>query len=249
MMAINQKIIQAVNLLYSNGYKMEDGFWQSVKTDNPMYEINNLFFDASMPETKKELVKEIGPDLPWAEDHFKERIAGYPLNPGNEYKNWPYYRAEIDDKRFRESDEGFKFSHTYMERYWPPKDLKGIRYNYGNLGHLVDRLNKNPYTRQAYFTVWHPEDQKERSERIPCTLGYHFLIRNGKLNITYHIRSCDIRRHFKNDIYLTARLAQWVRDKLKIYFKMGNIYMWIGSLHCFYLEKEMLKQDMKKWKI
>jgi thymidylate synthase len=247
-MNINDKIIQAINILYYSGKTIRDSRWQSVETSLYMYEVNNLFFKAPMPEEVNSLAFQCQPDLPWSEDHFQERVGGKPLNPGNEYKNWPYYKAEIDDKRFREKGEDLKFSHSYMERYWPPPGLKGIRYNYGNLLDVVDRLNDNPLTRQAYFSVWHPEDQKDRKERVPCTLGYHFLIREDKLNITYHIRSCDIRRHFKNDIYMTVRLAQWIRAKLNIYFKMGDLNMWIGSLHCFDNEIEMLKQDMKKWK-
>ena len=210
-----------------------------------MYEVNNMFFDAVMPETKEELEKQTAPDLPWAEDHFQERVGGEPLNPGEQYKNWPYYDHSKDNKRFREGDK--QFSHSYMERYWPPRDLKGIRYNYGDLNDLIEKLNENPLTRQAYLSIWYPEDQQNLKERVPCTLGYHILIRDGKLNITYHIRSCDIRRHFRNDIYMTVRLAQWIRDKLKIYFKMGNLYMWIGNLHCFDSEKGMLAKDEAKW--
>jgi thymidylate synthase len=161
----------------------------------------------------------------------------YPRNPGNEYKNWPYYSHNKDDKRFRPKI----FSHTYMERYWPPNDLKGIRYNYGDLNNLIERLDNDLLTRQAYFAVWHPEDQVDRKERVPCSLGYHFLVRNGIMEMTYHIRSCDIRRHFKNDLYLTIRLAQWVAKRIKEKVNLGNLYVWIGSLHCWEAEKEMLK--------
>jgi hypothetical protein len=250
-MSVNKTIAQAFSILYTSGVASEiqsyKNMWQSVEVDDPMLEVCNMFFDIKMPENKKELIKECRPDLPWAEDHFQERVGGKPLNPGDQYYNWPYYDHSQDDDRFREGHFKGQFSHSYMERYWPPRDLKGIRYNYGDLHHLVQRLNKNPLTRQAYFAVWYPEDQVERGERVPCSLGYHFLIRQNKINVTYHIRSCDIRRHFHNDIYLTMRLAQWVRDKLKTHFEMGNLYMWIGSLHCFSTEKSMLLKEADRW--
>ncbi len=254
-MTISQKIAQAFSILHTSGVASEiqspymecKNMWQSVEVDDPMLEVCNMFFDIKMPENKEELIKGCRPDLPWAEDHFQERVGGKPLNPGDQYYNWPYYDHSQDDGRFREGHFKGQFSHSYMERYWPPRDLKGIRYNYGDLYHLVQRLNKNPLTRQAYFAVWYPEDQVERGERVPCSLGYHFLIRQNKINVTYHIRSCDIRRHFHNDIYLTMRLAQWVRDKLKTHFEMGNLYMWIGSLHCFSTEKSMLLKEADRW--
>ena len=52
-----------------------------------------------MPSTKKDLANETKADLPWAEDHFQERVFGHPRNPGQEYKNWPYYDHSKDNKR------------------------------------------------------------------------------------------------------------------------------------------------------
>jgi len=227
--------------LYRSGEIVKNSKWQSVEVEKSMYEVRNLFLSMKMCNSIEVLANQTGADMPWAEDHFLERVAGKPLNPGKEYKNWPYYRPNVDDKRFRESDEDFKFSHTYMERYWPSAELKGIRYKYGNLMDLVERLNNEPLTRQAYFSVWHPEDQVDRQERVPCSLGYHFRVIGGRIDLTYHIRSCDVRRHFKNDIYLTIRLAQWVAKKVNFSVNLGNLHMWIGSLHCWEFEKEMLK--------
>src|SRR3546814_17811567 len=79
---------------------------------------------------------------------------------------------------------------------------------------------RSPYTRQAYLPVWFPEDTGSASgQRVPCTLGYQFLIREtpaGKvLHIIYNMRSCDFMRHLADDIYMTIRLAQWMPDQLQ----------------------------------
>lgn len=37
-----------------------------------------------------ELANIIKPNLPWADDHFLERIGGDPLNPGVQWANWPW---------------------------------------------------------------------------------------------------------------------------------------------------------------
>jgi thymidylate synthase len=97
-------------------------------------------------------------------------------------------------------------------------------------------------TRQAYLPVWFPEDTGiGDGGRKPCTLGYHFLVRNDRMHITYHIRSCDFVRHFRDDIYLTARLVWWMIDRLTEdhdhHFwsgvKPGMFVMHIASLHMF----------------
>jgi hypothetical protein len=223
------------------------------------------------------LQNDIKPNLPWADDHFDERVSGAPMNPGTEWKNWPYGKSAA---RFLE--EG-KFNHNYMERYWPKHagdvveptedavdwrdkfDLlewgslptteggvvpshRGIRYEYGDLSDVVKLLADDPLTRQAYLPMWFPEDTGGGAKRAPCTLGYHFLARDGFLDIDYHIRSCDYIRHFRDDIYLTARLVNWVLGRLRQLdlerwqdVRPGKFIMHIGSLHVFRNDFQMLK--------
>ena len=236
---MHKEIEQALSVLHHSGKEVETENWQSVKSPDIMFEISNLFFTSPIPPSIKTLSQETGADLPWSEDHFKERISGVPLNPGDQYRNWPYYRPTIDNNRFK-SHQGDKFSHTYMERYWPPREKNGIRYRNGDLLDIIERLKKDPYTRQAYFSIWHPEDQSNNNVRIPCTLGYWFNYRNSLLHCTYHIRSCDAVRHFRNDVYMTSRLVQYVAQNLGV--KVGSLSMWIGSFHIFKSEKWKIKK-------
>jgi thymidylate synthase len=225
---MKRTIIDLYSKLYSYHIESDNKNWQSIKIadNNPLVEITNVFVNLG---SSNDLIKDTDPNLPWAMDHFEERVNGFPINPGKEYRNWPFYEAkDLDNDRLFRSKG--KFSHNYMERYWC-SDLKGRRYQYGDLHDVMDRLRKNPNTRQAYLSVWHPEDQSNNDVRVPCTLGYWFYKENGKINITYHIRSCDAVRHLRNDIYMTYRLLQFVcQDILE---EPGNMYMWIGSLHCF----------------
>jgi len=237
------KIKEIQRDLYHNGEVVKSKKWQAIEAPDALLEIDNRYIQLDMPETKEVLAIETGADLPWSENHFQERInKDANKNPGYEFKNWPYYRGDDVDDKFRNEGEQL-FSHTYMERFWPDKSIKGtgkMGYNYGDFDDLLDRLKEDPNTRQAFFAIWHPQDQNNDGVRLPCTIGYHFMIRNGKLNITYLIRSCDIFRHFKNDIYMTIRLAQYVKDEIDPTLKLGTLSMWIGSLHCFNIEKPLL---------
>lgn len=243
----------------TKGQVVDVGEWQSITkedADIPMqstYELEGVSFRwEDVPSDIRELQYQVKPNLPWAENHFKERVGGKPLNPGNEYKNWPWYKQGVEDHK-EEGDEGL-FSHTYMERYWPryasplSKDRvrMGIRYEYGDLTSLESLLLERPNTRQAYLPIWFPEDlaaAQEYGERVPCSLGYHFLLRNGKLNVTYFMRSCDWFRYFRDDVYMTCRLLQRIAHKMGV--PPGNFTMHISSLHIFEAEISRLQGNIK----
>lgn len=216
--------------------------WQSEAAPSPAHELHNVIFETDVFDSLTQWQETCEPDLPWAEEHFLERIGGFPLNPPPSYVNWPWHSK---DEATRFIKEGGRFDHTYPERYWPqgtgrwtgnatdPSDW----HPYGNLMDVVRLLRKDPWTRQAYLPVWYPEDTGSvLGQRVPCTLGYHF-IRNGcTLDCNYFIRSCDLTRHYKNDIYLTGRLLQHVVEKVQGkdgYPYAGKLTVFISNLHLF----------------
>lgn len=234
-----------IKTLLMSGRRVASEKWQACHEKNvgfyDMLEICDLFARMRITENSKQLAEDIGADLPWADDHFMERVSGIPSNPGKEYANWPYWK--VDGKYM----QGQIFSHTYQERFWPPSKT-GIRYKAGDLSDIVQRLSKDKTTRQAFLSIWHPEDQSNNDVRVPCTIGYWFKIQDDLLNITYLIRSCDARRHLRNDVYMTQRLAKYVMEYLNCNghkIGLGIMSMWIGSLHCFDSDILYLKKKVK----
>lgn len=237
--------------------------WQGVAT-KPEHTMQELLFESfTVPlrtiEDLDHWRQDIGPNLPFSDVHFAERVSGDPSNPGEAWKIWPWGNS-ADTHR---TEDG-KFTHTYQERFWPKyageyyqnyhkEDLvpertiphEGLRYEYGDLNDLVTHLEREPLSRQAYLPIWFPEDLTCPG-RKPCSLGYHFLMRGDYLHITYYIRSCDYVRHFRDDCYLTVRLALWVLDSLRKRdprwnpVRIGLFNMHLGSFHMFindYLKK------------
>jgi hypothetical protein len=217
--------------------------------------------------TWAELVR---PNLPWAEEHFRERVSGVPYNPAPSHVRWPWAQHNA-----KHQDGAQQFSHTYPERFWPkhahqhkvPRGemhnqtcdgLRGIRYAYGDLMDVVDLLDRSLYTRQAYLPVWFPEDTGSQEQvRVPCTLGYHFIVRPqagsgqapiDRLHMVYYIRSCDYVRHFRDDIYMAGRLAQWMAEMLNgrghTVFP-DSLTMHITSLHSFVGDDWRIREDVK----
>src|SRR5690606_10803860 len=203
-------------------YSVKPLRWQSTdvtgKPEAEMREILNVSFQVPLMSESLDFYRNtIRPNLPWADDHFEERVSGVPWNPGEQWKNWPWSLSADNHRK----EKGGRFSHTYMERYWPryadlgivdenwklhgleglvearrrllgegSVELRGVRYKYGDLKDVVNHLANDPTTRQAYLPVWFPEDTGVvHGERVPCTLGYHFILRSGFFHHTYYIRS------------------------------------------------------------
>ena len=276
---VGQAIDSEKHRLITLGYPVDTGHWQGVPTagkpDLVTREIDDCCWRAPMPQTEEYLVGQAKPSMHWAEDHFQERVSGVPSNPGEEYKNWPWWGGQ-DAQTMGDG----RFTHTYQERFWPKwageprpgrgvpgyKDgrLVGIRYPYGDLNDLIELLYRHPFTRQAYIPIFFPEDTGAvHGGRIPCTLGYHFMLRqmpegNPKLHLWYTIRSCDLIQHFRNDVYLTVRLAQWVinelterdmkvdveahpeHDNVWSVAELGNLTFECHSLHYFEGQKHLV---------
>jgi hypothetical protein len=241
------------------GEVVDVGEWQSItreEQDLPQQktiELQNVVFDMDIPQTMEELQAVVSPNLPFAEAQFQDRVSGAPLNPPPSDKLWPWAHHLDDDKA------GGQYSHTYPERYWPkharpthvPALLyprRGVRYAYGDLQDVLSLLRRSPYTRQAVLPVWFPEDTGAvQRQRVPCSIGYHFLLRKGELNVTYWIRSCDFFRHFQDDVYMTARLVQWILEEMDNGIQddwtsvlPGKLTMHIDSLHVFEAERARL---------
>lgn len=239
------------------------GKWQAVDVSDSQahdtYELMNTTLWLDIPENQHELENMIEPDMPWSEGHFQERVAGKPVNPGDWHHRWPYHG---NSEALHQRDDQKRYDHNYMERFWPKEAgqddshtgsrgwrisndrAMGYRFAVGDLKDVVDLLKREPLTRQAFLPVWFPEDTGATAgQRVPCTLGYHFIIRENKLHMVYYLRSCEIYRHFKNDVYMAMRLGQWVRNQvfnlranrdLSLNApEMGSLTMHITSLHGF----------------
>lgn len=224
------------------------GEWQSQKLRKPEMatrELNHVVLELPIPGTITALQDMVHPNLPWAEDHFQERVGGKALNPPPSAEWWPYrvqgHKGHVDPDQ--------QFSHTYPERFWPRMANAGgttaegrqifvphvgIRFEFGDLQDLVENMIANPWTRQAYLPVWFPEDLEAArlGQRVPCTIGYHFLRTEYGLDCTYHIRSCDFFRHFRDDVYMAMRLTQWVAEAVGE-SQLANLFMHISNFHTF----------------
>jgi thymidylate synthase len=97
---------------------------------------------------------------------------------------------------------------------------------------LVDELLRHPNSRQLWLPVWYPNDEERRGDRrVPCSLGYWIVQREGAIHETYMMRSCDLYTHYANDVALATMLLHYVAKMTD--FKVGTFTHYVGSLHVY----------------
>lgn len=177
----------------------------------------------------------------WADAEFKERLDVNPQNPGEAYK----LRHEVWTQFL--NNEG-KFDYSYGERM---KD---------QISSVINELFRNPDSRQAIIMIWDRGDHQKIGgiQRVPCSMYYQILIREGKVHIIYNQRSADVVTHFGNDVYLAWKLKSHIIKELNLLkgveyespdaFKTGYLFHNIGSLHSYKKDWVKLKQARAEFK-
>lgn len=154
---------------------------------------------------------------PWADEEFIERINPFGnVNPGKAYK----LREEVWNEYMHDG----KFAYSYNERFFRNRQLDKI----------IHRLSNDHDSRQLWLSVWDLNEDVDKLggiSRVPCSLGYNFQFREGKLNIHYVMRSCDFNTHFPNDVYLAIKLLEYVAKRCNM--QIGNFTHTMFSLHVY----------------
>lgn len=153
--------------------------------------------------------------LSYCEQEVQDRVQEIPLNPGNSF----LLRPDIWQEFMHEG----KFSYTYSERME------------GQVKSTLERLRIDPESRQGIIAIYNPSIDAPRrggEMRIPCSMYYQLMIREGKIDLIYTMRSCDFLTHFAADIYMATRImdyASGVLDK-----PIGKFVFFTGSLHAYH---------------
>lgn len=150
----------------------------------------------------------------------EERTTNHKVNPGNA---WRFRKNEWDPYL-----HNGKFAYTYSERI-------------GNqIKDMIDILNFDSHSRQAIISIYNPSKDNDNRcgvARVPCSMYYQFMIRDGRLCMVYTMRSCDFLRHFGYDLVLGI-FMQWEVAK-ELGCACGDFTHFIGSLHAY-------KKDMEE---
>lgn len=167
----------------------------------------------------------------WVKQEWIDRVTGG-LNPGRAWK----LRPEIWEE-FLEIDGRPKADRFYSKEK-QQAHVGRFAYSYSkrmggdHIEKVIEELGKHPNSRQLYLPVWGGIDETRRGQRrVPCSLGYWIVQRQGKLHLTYMMRSCDLMTHYANDVALASMLLHHVAEATD--YDVGTFVHFIGSLHVY----------------
>ena len=125
------------------------------------------------------------------------------------------------------------------------KGAYGIRAG-AQIDKIVELLKNDPETRQAVITLRDPyRDLFEKSKDVPCTIAMSFRIRNGKLNMTTHMRSNDLVWGFPYDVIQFCLLQMTIAKELGI--ENGTYTHHADSLHIYERHAKMMQECVSKF--
>jgi len=188
--------------------------------DDPDYatvELVNWTYAVTQPTAQgnAELLDYLELSQAYYAQELTDRFSLTPLNPG--------FSWQIRHETWAEFlEEGNFFAYTYSARLNP------------YVQRVLDLLRAKPNTRQAILPVFDPSQDMENLgglHRVPCSMYYHFFIRNQKLVMNYVMRSCDLLVHWPYDATLAIGMQLRFADELEI--PIGRFFHHIDSLHIY----------------
>jgi len=203
--------------VWISGYSYQDKVVEG-DTGFDFMELSPYVYSLTNWEDKNKLISLLGLSRDWLIEEFAERISGQKCNPGEAWK----HRREVWEQFIDPQTE--QFAYTYAERFTEMQQLHRI----------ASELRAHPQTRQAIIGVHdHVWDILKLGAhgRIPCSMFYQFMIRDGNLNLHYVMRSCDFHTHWVYDALLAIRLLEWMGIQINV--PVGIFTHLITSLHGF----------------
>jgi len=223
------------------GLRVDNVTMQDKHGSFPTLELINYGYTVTSPR-----LGQLHPVMPWAAIEWQDRlraILGDVSMLGNSWRE----RADdhIDWAQFLEYNgspipDGVSLEELKDEYPAAANDPLRLAYSYGERLALNDQvfkvireLRENPTSRQLYVAMWDPHQDIDRVgyRRVPCSIGWHFLLRNGNLNLTYTMRSCDFVTHWQNDVWLAMNLLYFVCEKTGT--NPGHFSQFINSFHVY----------------
>ena len=223
-------------------------------------------FEISYPYTNQSDNNWVYENANQAFNILANRIAGCGEVPGNNtirLQNVGFYMAYPERNHITE--EWRQWNAKYAEREWnwylshsrdvselqkhAPiwKRMHGgdcqVNSNYGwlwnrnkQLQKVIEKLEDNPDTRQAWLTLYDGKEMDEYDYDTPCTLNIGFKVDiydNFKkvINMTVLMRSNDLVFGFCNDQYCFSQLQKYVASRIGA--TVGNYYHFAQDLHIY----------------
>jgi len=130
------------------------------------------------------------------------------------------------------SDDGYIFNGAYGPAF------------ISQLEFVVNKLRKDPTSRQSVMTIWHPNPIDSKDHK--CTVALMFYIRNSALHPTVIMRSNDLILGRPYDMFnftiMSLRVLTKLNSKAYSPFVLGNMTLFANSAHIYSNNRELCEQ-------
>lgn len=116
------------------------------------------------------------------------------------------------------------------------------QFGFNQWNYVKKLLTKDPKTRQAVIHIKTPNDSETKD--TPCTVYLQFFIRNGKLNLSVHMRSNDIWMGVPYDMFSFCFLQMKMAMELGV--EIGEYTHYAGSLHMYERDYLVSKENINR---
>lgn len=114
------------------------------------------------------------------------------------------------------------------------------KFGYDQWAHIRSMLRKDPNSRQAIIHI--KDAVNHPTKDTPCTVYLQFLLREGKLNLSVHMRSNDIWMGVPYDMFSFTFLQMKMAMELGV--EVGQYTHYAGSLHIYARDYDTARQNM-----
>ncbi|MEU3550326.1 thymidylate synthase [Streptomyces longwoodensis] len=103
--------------------------------------------------------------------------------------------------------------------------------NVDQLSRVVEVLKEDPDSRRALIQLYDPAQDAAGHEDVPCTLGFSFHLRAGRLHMSTTMRGQDVWIGMPYDLFFYTVLHELVAGWLGA--ELGDFHHHVGSLHIY----------------
>lgn len=140
------------------------------------------------------------------------------------------YKPELFEQHYDLLEDG-RMQYTYSGRFT----------EFNQLVNVYKKLKDNPNSKRAVIDIFTPYDTAPDREDTPCTTMYHFIHRDGKLNMSVFMRSWDFFGGYKTyDFALSSFVLQSFASWLNM--EVGELGFYVNSLHYYNRDRDNLEK-------
>lgn len=99
------------------------------------------------------------------------------------------------------------------------------------LDRVVQQLTNDHDSRQAVVAIYDANDGVTITKDVPCTQGWQFLLREGKLSMICTMRSNDVFWGLPYDLFANTMIQEWMAKHIGV--AVGEYIHQAGSMHAY----------------